>query len=155
MVRTILMVLAGFAFIVLITLGVTTCGILTITKDFFTELEPEMKQYVQMTMQEQNVYVEKHLDEILRKIDTYTEATEKENWETIMKDPEVREVALKLGRALCATTIVGLDSIRGMLTPEQIEEYQKEADSLRDVDEEFKNVLEKYTKKNEKDKVES
>lgn len=150
MVRTILMITAGLAFVIFVVFGVTTCGILKITEDFFTELEPEMKQYVQMTMQEQNEYVEKHLDEILRKIDTYTEATEKENWETVMKDPQVNEVGLRLGRALCATTIVGLDSIRATLTPEQIETYQKEADSLQEVGDEFKNVLEKYTDKNEK-----
>lgn len=146
MARTVLMIIAGLAFIIVVVLGVTTCGVLKTTEDFFNELEPEMKQYVQMTEQEQNEYVEKHLDEILRKIDKYTEATEKENWAVIVKDPEFHEKGIKLGRALCATTIIGLDSIRTTLTAEQVDAYQKESDTLSDAGDEFAKVLEKYKK---------
>ena len=126
--------------------GVTTCGILKTTENFFNELEPDMKQYVQMAEQEQNEYVKKHLDEILRKIDKYTEATEKETWAVIVKDPEFQEKGTKLGRALCATTLLGLDSIRATLTAEQLDAYQKESDSLSDAGDEFAKVLEKYKK---------
>lgn len=147
MARTVLMVLAGIVFIIAVVAGVTACGIVSITEDFLKEREPEMLKYVQLNAQEQNEYVEKNLDEILRSAQVYVNAAAQENWDAIRKDPEVHEAAIKLARSFCAAFVLHLDTVKKNLSAEDLARYEEEANSAEGHIDEFKKALEKHQKK--------
>ena len=147
MAKKILIVLAGIIFMLAVVAGVTTCGIMSITEDFLKEREPEMAKYVQMNLQEQNEYVAKNLDEILRSTQVYVNAAAQENWNAISKDPEVREASIKLARSLCAAFVLHLDTVKKNLSAEDLARYEEEANGAEGNIDEFKKAMEKYKKK--------
>ena len=151
MAKKILVILGILAFVGIVTVGVTTCGILKLTGDWVKEKEPELRQYVQMTEEEQNSYIEKNTDELFRKIDVYAEknkddltAEEKESWKKFESDPEAKAASLQLGRSLVAGLIMSSENIVKELSAEDKEKYEKESELLSERTEIYKNLLEKY-----------
>ncbi|MBR5913544.1 MAG: hypothetical protein IKZ58_04215 [Selenomonadaceae bacterium] len=149
--KKILVVLGIFAFVAIVTLGVTTCGVMKIADDWIKEKEPELRQYVQMTEDEQNAYVEKNRDELLRRIKVYAEKNpentspeQKETWKKIVEDPEVKAAGLQLGRSIVALLISSSDNITKDLSAEDKAKYEKEANELQERTDIYTKLLEKY-----------
>ncbi len=105
-------------------LGVFTYGIVKFSTSAMEKLEPEMKQYVKMTHEEQDKYVMDNMEDLLFQFKEYdTEG----RLDLIKTDPAVRQAGLEVGRSLCASVIVDTDSIASGLTPEEREKYKQEA----------------------------
>ena len=105
-------------------LGVFTYGIVKFSTNVMEKLEPEMKQYVKMTTEEQDKYVIDNMEDMLfkfKKFDT------EDSLDLIKTDPAVRQAGIAVGRSICASVIVDTDSISSGLTPEEKEKYKKEA----------------------------
>lgn len=149
--KKILVILGILAFVGLVTVGVTTCGILKLTGDWVKEKEPELLEYVKMNEVEQNIYVENHIDELFRRIDVYAEknesdvtAEEKTAWKNFENDVEAKTASLQLGRSLVAALIMSSENITKGLSAEDKEKYEKESELLSERTEIYKNLLEKY-----------
>lgn len=151
MAKKILVILGILAFVGIVTLGVTTCGVMKIADDWLKEKEPELRQYVQMTEEEQNSYVEKNLDELLRRIEVYAKNNkenstpeEREVWKKIENDPEVKAAGLQLGRSFVAMFIISSENITKDLSVEDKEKYENEANELEKRTDVYTKALEKY-----------
>ena len=149
--KKILVILGVFAFVGVVVLGVTTCGVMKIADDWIKEKEPEMRQYIQMSEEEQNSYVEKHMDELFRRVNVYAEKhpeestpEEREAWKKFEADPESRVAGLQLGRSLVAALIMGSDNITKDLSAEDKEKYEKESNELENRTNVYTKILEKY-----------
>lgn len=67
------------------------------------EKVPEFRQYVTMTTEEQNAYVEKNLDSLIQH---FMDDNEKDDYQAMKKNPEVHTALIDFGRSMVATLIV-------------------------------------------------
>ena len=148
--KKVLMIIGGIVLLFAIVLGVTTCGVLHVADEWAKEKEPEVRKYLQMTEAEQNVYIEKHMDEIFmsisKDIKPDDKELDKEKWEQIKNDPELRDAGIKLGRSLLATFAMGSENLSNELSADDKTKYQMEADELENRLETYNNIMGKYDK---------
>ena len=148
--KKVFMVIGGIVLIFAIILGVTTCGVLHVADEWAKEKEPEVQKYLQLTEAEQNVYIEKHMDEIFmsisKEIKPDDKEFDKEKWEQMKTDPELRDAGIKLGRSLLATFVMGSENLSKELSADDKTKYQAEADELETRLEIYSNIMEKYEK---------
>lgn len=110
-----------------------------------TEKEPEIRQYITMTVEEQNAYVEKNLEDFLDMAAKGSEnAQDKEAYNKVKADPEAKAVGVEAGRAIIASWIVNSESLQADLNEELKAKFQKEADDLSNRMDKYSKVLEKY-----------
>lgn len=113
--------------------------------EILKEQEPMLRQYVQMTEEEQNKYVLEHTDEILSQALAKAKPEDKANMELMEKtknDPAVRKATLDLGRALLAMAIIHSDPIFQDLNADLKEKFQNEKDDLTNRMEKYGEALE-------------
>ena len=110
------------------------------------EKEPEFRQYVTMTPEEQNAYIEKNLFELLDTITNYSTRKEqaKVEIENLKADPEALKAAVALGRSMVASLILANENILKDLSAEVHNKLQAEADEGDSRAEKFKVYSEKY-----------
>ena len=151
MTRIILSIIGAIVVVAFIVLGVTTCGIMKVADDWVKEKEPELRQYVQMNEQEQNSYVEKHMDELFRRVDEYTESHKenstqenRDNWARFESDSEAKEAGIQLGRSLVAALIMASEPITNELSATDKEKYQAESEDIERRTEIYTSFMEKY-----------
>lgn len=150
--KKVFVIIGGIVLMIAIILGVTTCGILHVADEYIKEKEPEIRQYVQMNVTEQNTYIEKHMDEIFmsvsKEIKPEDKDIDKETLEKKKNDPELREAGIQLGRSLMASFAMGSENISKELSADDKTKYQTEADDLEPRIEAYGNIMKKYEKKN-------
>ena len=136
---------------VLIVLGVTMCGVMKVANDWVKEKEPELRQYVQMTEVEQNDYVEKHMDELFRRVEEYAEGhrenapkDQREKWAEFEKDPEAKAAAIQLGRSIVAALIMASEPITAELSADDKAKYENEANDTEQRTEAYTKFMKKY-----------
>ena len=151
MLRKILAIIGAIVLVAIVVLGITTCGVMKVADDWVKEKEPEMRQYVQMSEAEQNAYVEKHMDELFRRIDVYSkehsaESTpeEREAWKKFENDPEAKAAGLQLGRSLVAALIMASENITKELSAEDKAKYEAEANDLEARTDAYTKIADKY-----------
>ena len=131
MAKKILAVIGAIVIVAFVVLGVTTCGIMKVADEALKEREPQLRQYVQMTEEEQNAYVEKNMDELFagisREIKPDDTKIDKEKLAEMEKDPAVRAAGIQLGRSLVATFIISSDAILKDLSDEDKSKFQAES----------------------------
>ena len=112
----------------------------------FAEKEPEFRQYVTMTPEEQNAYIEKNLFELLDTITNYSTRKEQATVEieNLKADPEALKAAVALGRSMVASLILANENILKDLSAEVHNKLQAEADEGDSRAEKFKVYSEKY-----------
>lgn len=119
------------------------------------EKEPEFRQYLTMTTDEQNAYIKKHLDELLSFISesrsTSEEAQkEKAALQEMQNDPSAVQAGIEMGRSLVAALILSNEDILKDLSATVHEKLQAEADQLDSRSDKYNEYLEKYFPKSKK-----
>ena len=111
---------------------------------FITEKEPEFRQYLAMSREEQNAYVEKHMNELMQMVMNYSQDQAKVAYEKIKNDPEVRAAAIEFGRSIVAGFIMASDKIVADLSDELKAQIQSEVNAVQSRGDNYKALLEKY-----------
>ena len=151
MAKKILAIIGAIFVVTLVVLGVTTCGVMKIADNWAKEKEPEMRQYVKMSTEDQNAYVEKNMNDLFTKLNIYGEkhpedftAEEKENWKKAENAPDAKAAGIQLGRSLVAMFIVSYDPIMNDLSAEDKARYEKEAEEVDARTDAYLKILDKY-----------
>ncbi len=110
------------------------------------EKEPEFRQYLTMTTEEQNAYVEKNFEKFfssLAKIDDTNEQL-KAAVENLKADPEALQAGIAAGRSIVAQLILANEDILKDLSAEVHEKLTAEAREGDSRAEKFKTYMDKY-----------
>lgn len=149
--KKILAIIGAIVIVTIVVLGITTCGVMKVADDWVKEKEPEMRQYVQMNEAEQNAYVEKHMDELFRRVDVYAEKhsaestpEDREVWKKFENDPEAKAAGLQLGRSLVAALVMSSENITNELSTEDKAKYEKESNELETRTDAYTKIADKY-----------
>ena len=116
-------------------------GTYKVTDEALKEKEPILRQYVQMTEEQQNNYIIEHVDEIIDQAATSNKPEEKagaEILEATKNDPAVQKAVVDLGRALLAAAVMHSEPLVKDMNDSLKAKFQKEKDDLT-------NRLEKYS----------
>lgn len=136
-------VVIGIVAVGVVGLGVFTYGIVKLSNNVMEKLEPEMKQYVKMSTEEQDKYVIDNMENLLLKLKQFDD---EDSISLIKTDPAVRQAGIDVGRSLCASVIVDTDSIAAELTPAEKEKYKKEAAEAEARNDKFSKEMERALK---------
>lgn len=125
-----------------------TYKVVDITLDeIVKEHEPQIRQYMQLSDEEQNKYILENADMIIKDMVADAKPEEKADMELVEKtkgDPDVQKTLINLGRSIMARGILRLDD---NLSAEVKEKYKKEAEDLKSKLEQYGDALEKATEK--------
>ena len=136
MAKKILAIVGAIVIVAFVVLGVTTCGIMKVADEALKEREPQLREYVKMTEEQQNDYVSKNMDDIIAtvaaeaKTDKSEDQKARKNFEEIKDSPEYRAACLKLGRSIMAMYVISSEPIVADLSEEDKAKYQAESDQL-------------------------
>ena len=110
------------------------------------EKEPEFRQYVTMTTEQQNAYVEKNFFEFFGAITDYSTKEEqvKAALEKMKTDPEGLKIAIDMGRSMVAELILKNENILKDLSADVHNSLQAEANEGDSRAEKFKTYMNKY-----------
>ena len=110
------------------------------------EKEPEFRQYLTMTTEQQNAYVEKNFFEFFGSITDYSTKEEqaKVALEKIKADPEGLKIAIDMGSSMVAQLILSNENILKDLSADVHNKLKAEADEGNSRDEKFKTYMDKY-----------
>lgn len=136
-------VVIGIVAVGVVGLGVFTYGIVKLSNNVMEKLEPEMKQYVKMSTEEQDKYVIDNMENLLFKLKQFDD---EDSISLIKTNPAVRQAGIDVGRSLCASVIVDTDSIAAELTPAEKEKYKKEAAEAEARNDKFSKEMERALK---------
>jgi len=136
MAKKIFAILGAIFIVAIVVLGVTTCGIMKVADEALKEREPQLREYVKMTEEQQNEYVSKNMDDIIAsvaaeaKTDSAEDQKARKNFEEMKTDPEYRAACLKLGRSIMAMLVISSEPILADMSAEDKAKYQAESDQL-------------------------
>ena len=136
MAKKILAIVGAIVIVAVVVLGVTTCGIMKVADEALKEREPQLREYVKMTEEQQNDYVSKNMDDIIAtvaaeaKTDSAEDQNARKNFEKVKNDPEYRAACLKLGRSIMAMYIISSEPVTADLSEDDKAKYQAESDQL-------------------------
>ena len=110
------------------------------------EKEPEFRQYVTMTTEEQNAYVEKNFIALFSKLASINETDEKlQNSVAQLKaDSEALQAGIAVGRSLIAGLILANEDILKDLSTEIHNKLKAEAEESDSRADKFKVYMDKY-----------
>ncbi len=116
----------------------------------FKDKEPEFRQYVTMSVDDQNAYVEKNLQEILAVfIGSAQNTKDKEYWENVQADPDAQIAGIALGRSIIAGYILDANSLADALNDENRKWLKADEDAAEARANKYAEFLKKYdTSKN-------
>ena len=112
--------------------------------------EPEFRQYVTMTTEEQNAYVLKNVDEFFNFAFAFLGSKGEELAEMnkaikeLDKDPEILQAKINFGRSAVAMFIIDNENIRKDLSAENLQKFQAEKDEFEVRHLEYKKLTEAY-----------
>ena len=109
--------------------------------------EPEFRQYVTMTVEEQNAYVEKNIESFMQMISKEADTQGRAVIEKIKTDPELKTAAIDLGRSIVATFILANEDILKDLSTEVHNSLKSEAEQMDSRNNRFHDIIEKYIPK--------
>ena len=111
----------------------------------FEKREPEFRQYITMTVEEQNAYVSENINEVYSSILKLAGVSDEEmaallnTLEELDKIPEVKQAKINWGRSAVARFILDIENIRKDLSEDVLKQLQAESD-------EYENRLSEYKK---------
>ena len=109
--------------------------------------EPEFRQYVTMTVEEQNAYVEKNIESFMQMMTKEADSQGRAVIEKIKTDPELKTAAIDLGRSIVATFILANEDILKDLSTEIHNSLKSEAEQMDNRNNRFHDIIEKYIPK--------
>ena len=105
------------------------------------EKEPEFRQYVTMSIEEQNAYVEKNISELAQIIMHDAKSN------TLPQNPEVKAAEIQFGRSVVAGLILSSENIVKDLSEDVKAQFKSEADELDARSHKYTELMKKYNKK--------
>ena len=140
-----ILIVAGILLVIgAILIGVAGYQVVKVADDFYQAREPELRQYVTMSVEEQNAYVEKNLTEFLTAAINNSDVEEdKKIWNQIKDNPETKAIGIEFGRSLVANVIIASDSIIADVKDDVKEKLQKEAEQFEARSNKLSQALEK------------
>lgn len=112
------------------------------------EKEPEFRQYLTMTTEDQNAYVQKNLDEwflFMAQFGSDEDAEEmKATIEKLNSNPEISQAGIEWGRSCVASFILWNENIVKDLSADVLEQLKNEQSQLNTRNLKYKELLEKY-----------
>jgi phosphoribosylanthranilate isomerase len=112
------------------------------------EKEPEFRQYVTMTTEEQNAYVKKNLDEFFILIAQFSGDEDEEEIKATLKEldnyPEISQAGIEWGRSCVASFILWNENIVKDLSADVLNKLKTEQAELNLRNAKYKAVIEKY-----------
>ena len=108
------------------------------------EKEPEFRQYLAMTPEEQNAYVEKNLDIFMQMVMRNSEEKAKAAYDKIKNDPEVRAAAVEFGRSIVAGFIMASKPIVKDMAEDLKAQIESEVNAVQSRGDNYRALLNKY-----------
>ena len=150
MIKKILMVIGALTIIgVIVVVGGTYYVGNKITGEI-AKREPEFRQYVTMTTEEQNAYVSKNINELYSTILPLAGVNDEEmaEMQTVMKqldsDPQILQAKINWGRAAVAMFIVDNPNITKDLSADVLQKLQEEKNQYEVRQLEYKKLINEY-----------
>ena len=123
-------------------------GTYKVANDLLKSKEPELRQYMQMSEDEQNKYILQHADEILEGAMLEADPEEKADMELSRKvqeeNPEVQKTFIDFGRSFMAKAIMHSEPIVKDMSAEAKAKYEQESNEMAERFEKCVRVEEKY-----------
>lgn len=115
------------------------------------EHDPEFRQYITMTLEEQNAYVEKNLGDFISYMMKLqgNEANTAQILEKLKSDPEAFKAGIDMGRAVVASFILANEDILKDLSAEVHNKLQEESSQLEARQNKYNEFLKKYMNQQE------
>ena len=111
---------------------------------FIADKEPEFRQYLSMTREEQNAYVEKNFNEFMQMIMNHSEEQAKAAYEQIKDNPEVRAAAVEFGRSIVAGFIMASEPIVKDMAEDLKAQIESEVNAVQSRGDNYRALLNKY-----------
>lgn len=108
------------------------------------EKEPEFRQYIQMTVEEQNAYVEKNMNDLMQWTMRNADQERKILFDRITNDPEIHAAAIEFGRSVVAGLIMGSEPIVKDMTEDIKAKIQAEVDAMDARSDRYSELIKKY-----------
>ena len=150
MLKKILMVIGALTIIGVIVLVGGTYYVGNNITDELEKREPEFRQYVIMTTEEQNAYVSKNVDAFYNLISSLAGESDEElaEFQTVMKqldsDPEIFQAKVNWGRSIVATFILANENITKDLSADVLQKLQDEKNEKDAHYLEYKKLINEY-----------
>ena len=150
MIKKILMVIGALTIIGVIVLVGGTYYVGNKITGELEKREPEFRQYVIMTTEEQNAYVSKNVDAFYNLISSLAGESDEElaEFQTVMKqldsDPEIFQAKVNWGRSIVATFILANENIRKDLSADVLKKLQEEKNAKDTNYLEYKKLINEY-----------
>ncbi len=139
-------ILIGVVILGVIGLGFAGYGIYKMGTAYKEKIEPDMKQYVQMTKEEQDKYVITHMEDFLMAIQSGDDKDLQSDLDAVRNNPEIRQAGIDWGRSICASLIDMSDDISGELSEDAKALYKAEADAGEKRSDKFTKLLKENRK---------
>ncbi len=150
MIKKILMVIGALTIIGVIVLVGGTYYVGNKITGELEKREPEFRQYVTMTTEEQNAYVSKNVDAFYNLISSLAGESDEElaEFQTVMKqldsDPEIFQAKVNWGRSIVATFILANENITKDLSADVLQKLQDEKNEKDTNYLEYKKLINEY-----------
>ena len=150
MIKKILMVIGALTIIGVIVLVGGTYYVGNKITGELEKREPEFRQYITMTTEEQNAYVSKNVDAFYNLISSLAGESDEElaEFQTVMKqldsDPEIFQAKVNWGRSIVATFILANENITKDLSADVLQKLQDEKNEKDAHYLEYKKLINEY-----------
>lgn len=115
-------------------------------EDAFKAKEPEFRQYVTMSVPEQNAYVEKNMRDVMKAFGaTFDEAKFNDLMNKLDNDPDAKTAGIELGRSIIADYIMETKSMADVINDENRTWLKADADATEARSTRYSEILKKYT----------
>lgn len=145
MLKKILIVVGILAVLVIVAFGMVVFEADSRIEQALKSHEPEFRQYVTMSVEDQNAYIEKNLSEIMK---AFISKSDEENakifWEKVQNDPDATTAGIELGRSLIAAYILDAKSMKDVLTDEISAKLKVDEDAMEPRASRYAEILKKY-----------
>lgn len=114
-------------------------------EEAFKSKEPEFRQYVTMTVEEQNAYVEKITRDVLNAFGAkLNDAEFSEFVSKIENDPEAKAAGIEFGRSIIAEYIMEAESMADVINDGNRAWLKADADALESRSNRYSEIIDKF-----------
>lgn len=114
-------------------------------EDAFKAKEPEFRQYVTMSVPEQNAYVEKNMRDVLNAFGAKFDDAEFNDFVSKLEtDPEAKTAGIEFGRSIIAEYILSSNSMADVINDENRAWLKADADAAEARSTQYAAILDKF-----------
>lgn len=151
MLKKVLIVVGILAALVAVAFGMVVFKASDRLEQAFKAKEPEFRQYVTMSVPEQNAYVEKNLREIYKGFGVNEEDADfKEFLNRLETDPEAKVAGIEMGRSIIAAYILDTESMADAINDENRAWLKADKDAIEARTKRYGDIMDKLDPTNDK-----